>query len=662
VVQLNTNETNAPLVMSVSNEATLATYDPNFRDYAPLPGSTTLTFQPSQFSQCSGQPCVLAIIQAPDILKQGPGGGYPDLTQPITLTVQIGNNEPATAQVALDPPPVMLVHGLWGTSSSLANVQSYLSQQASFASLPSYFMDAIQYTNDIAFDDSTVEQVVTNAIQNFTTSLTDDNIAFGRIDVVAHSMGGLVARHYSSTSGYVGSQNRQLGYFHSVAVIDTPEAGSLLATFLVNNATVGFSKHASSLAKLVKKKGCGTATTVSGCFATNGENLAPPGQPVTAGAVYSLEPTSPNIMALPPAAIPNAKQFVISANVSQDDNPLDDPNALVFELNWLISATCPGAPCCPTKSTPTPTVATILGDASNDAIVTILSQLSGCASSCSETHLTGLAHTAPPDAGYYSHWVLDYSNVLTSTEVSQFGFCFLENIECPLAKPPSVTSISDGQRFVRIQLARAAEDAELQPEVKRISIAPLGQLTMGTAFPLRVHYPVAKIKSVFVREFNGTDSGLTGFNVPVGALQDGQGVIRIVPLLKGKVKFIINVEYADGAYEVREFTAAVSLPHEPPKEFWADYMQRSMPGLRGRNGAVMGSDGILQPVVVFASAPDKVVFLRGLASFQVVPNDDAPVVEMHANGSFTPLRPGIARVEVHFGSFTTQVEIVVRPK
>jgi hypothetical protein len=235
-------------------------------------------------------------------------------------------------------------------------------------------------------------------------------------------------------------------------------------------------------------------------------------------------------------------------------------------------------------------------------------------------------------------------------------------MECPIAKPPSVTSIGDGQRFVRIQLARAADDAELQPEVKRLSIAPLGQLTMGTAFPVRVHYPAAKIKSVFVREFNGTDSGLTGFNVPVGALQDGQGVIRIVPLLEGRVKFIINVEYADGAYEVTEFTAAVALPHERPKEFWADYMQRSMPDLRGRNGAVMGSDGILQPVVVFASAPDKVVFLRGLASFQVVPNDDAPVVEMHANGSFTPLRPGIARVEVHFGSFTTQVEIVVRPK
>jgi hypothetical protein len=75
---------------------------------------------------------------------------------------------------------------------------------------------------------------------NVTTILHEvksKGIVDGRIDVVAHSMGGLLVRAYSSgtctTTGYRSLKNRCQGQFHTIVTLDTPEAGSGLATYLL---------------------------------------------------------------------------------------------------------------------------------------------------------------------------------------------------------------------------------------------------------------------------------------------------------------------------------------------------------------------------------------------------------------------------------------------
>ena len=301
-----------PLTFTITNEATLVLYDPNYRSYPPMAGSTSVTLQPAQFQNCNGQPCVELVVQAPDILKPGPDGGLPSYTQPVTLTVTGPGVTPAQAQVTLYPPPILFLHGLWGTKASLAKVQTSVTGMAPWSGLPAAFFLSSNYDGTVAFDSSATTMSVLNDIGTIVTSLTSQQIAMGRVDVVAHSMGGLVVRHLSTASGYNGPQNRTLGAFHQIVTIDTPEAGSLLAKFLIANQNAAFSPNAGIVAQQVVSGACDGATTVGGCFA----NLK---QPVAGGAVMSLEPGSPNIGALPSGNIQNALWRAAAATVSQAD-------------------------------------------------------------------------------------------------------------------------------------------------------------------------------------------------------------------------------------------------------------------------------------------------------------------------------------------------------
>ncbi len=356
------------LTFTITNKATLVPYDPNYRSYPPMPGQTSITLQLSQFGNCAGQPCVQLVVQAPDILKVGPDGNLPNYTQPVVLTVSEPGIAPAQAQVTLYSPPIYFVHGLWGTNTDLSTIQTYISGTAPWSGLPSAFFLESAYDGNIAFDSNATESTIVSEVSGIISQLGSQQVAAGRVDVVAHSMGGLVARAFSANANYKGPQNRTLGAFHQITTVDTPEAGSLLANFLIGNQTTPFSGQASGTAKLLKRIVCKTATTVGACFNTLEK-------PVGGGAVRSLEPQSPNLANLPPANIPNAIWRDVSATVSQADDPIanGDTNALVFDIDELIAATCPGPTYCPTKKSPIPLVGLEIGDESNDGIVALTS-------------------------------------------------------------------------------------------------------------------------------------------------------------------------------------------------------------------------------------------------------------------------------------------------
>jgi triacylglycerol esterase/lipase EstA (alpha/beta hydrolase family) len=60
------------------------------------------------------------------------------------------------------------------------------------------------------------------------------------VDVVAHSMGGLVARYYLSDSGYSENPALSINPVHKLITIGTPHSGSDLATTLWNNQSKSF--------------------------------------------------------------------------------------------------------------------------------------------------------------------------------------------------------------------------------------------------------------------------------------------------------------------------------------------------------------------------------------------------------------------------------------
>ena len=84
--------------------------------------------------------------------------------------------------------------------------------------------------------EQTSTQALASELSKLYGYLDNDKIVGGRIDLVVHSMGGLVARNFSSTQlshyAYTNLRNRYLGVFRDVVTLDTPETGSALAYYL----------------------------------------------------------------------------------------------------------------------------------------------------------------------------------------------------------------------------------------------------------------------------------------------------------------------------------------------------------------------------------------------------------------------------------------------
>jgi hypothetical protein len=671
LIAIETNETSAPLTLTVTNEATLVQYDPNFRSYPPKPGTATLVIQPSQFITINGSLYGVGILQAPDILQRGADGNLPNYTQPIVVTAQIGSSPPAQTQAALDPPPVLFVHGLWGNQDSLSAVQTYMAGQAPWNGVPAGFLNVFKYENDAAFDSASIETAVEDEISLISATLSNAQVAWGRLDIVAHSMGGLVVRHYSGASGYQGPQNRTLGAYHQIITINTPEVGSLLANFLIQNYTVEFNTSAGPIPKLVKHFACPAASskTVQACFGEMKENLAPPGQPIESGAVYSLEPDGPslqNLMSLPPD-IPNTVWRALGSTITQNDNPLKpypkQANALLFGLDNLIAATCPGQSYC---SPSIQTVGDILNDDINDGIVTLASQTAQCTAPCQTFLVENVAHTSSQVKYDEQKWILNYGSVLTDFDVKSATACYLAGTcpngpaRRPIARAALPSDLKpDGARYA------SADESSLPREVRRLQTRLPQHITMGVPFQLAVRAPRSLVAVARVTELDDGGNGVDEFEVPIKSAADGQTYVEIPPLLMGEVTFDIRVFYKDDAYTVESLSAQVGPPTVAPAAFWVDSgLDDRNPGRRypgPRLSGVPGRRGLLQPDILLACAPHQYIDLKHRATFRVLPSDGPPVVSIDADGTYLPLRVGTATIEVGFAGFTAREEMAVRP-
>src|SRR5277367_6932416 len=127
-----------------------------------------------------------------------------------------------SATLTLTPPPVVLVHGLWGDETSLKDLQAYLLATAPWKK--SGLVEPICYSLYLVFDaakdplsgngdscEVTSKTALDREIGHLMTVLDNRHIAGGRVDVVAHSMGGLVVRHFSAQPEYSGTRDRRQG-------------------------------------------------------------------------------------------------------------------------------------------------------------------------------------------------------------------------------------------------------------------------------------------------------------------------------------------------------------------------------------------------------------------------------------------------------------------
>jgi len=167
-----------------------------------------------------------------------PGLIAPEVNHLVTFRADFtptgGDSQPVEpANLNLTRPPVLLIHGLWadaaGTWNEMKGTRFKLLQAGYDVRLLDY-----KGTNADFFANNT--PLIVNQIESELRPLRAAGIAATRLDVVGHSMGGiltrLAAQSSAGTSSFFGAQTFGKGYVRRLITLDTPHLGSGLANAL----------------------------------------------------------------------------------------------------------------------------------------------------------------------------------------------------------------------------------------------------------------------------------------------------------------------------------------------------------------------------------------------------------------------------------------------
>lgn len=540
----------ADVTLSTNNGTTLLPYDPAFLTKAPgTGGGKSLTIPAKNLTRVGTKYYAAALVQAPAV-----GATY-NVSYLITVkAVQGSASQPVTMK--LEVPPVILVHGLWGDASSLKDLKTYLLATPQWQKTG--LVHAICYSQYLAFDaakdplsnggdacEVTSTTALNQEIAHLVTILDTRHVVGGRIDVVAHSMGGLVVRYYSAQEQYRSPRNRNQGVFHEIVTIDTPEYGSALATFLYYHASA--KRHASfgSGPYNLWEAECDSGDTVKTCFNKLGMPLASPSLALDSGAVYSLIPGGASIRAAPDARIPGATWRAVTAIWPQTDSR---SSLLRSVMNTLIRAIY-------YDNQTAPDTSSILGTLDNDVVVKKTSQHGDAQGSY---NFRDLAHTKTPHPSVFSAFFDGGNqNVEESSSVNRLIGCWLANLgsmtcsRVPKAagenEAPLVASTAPVARF-------AASD--------RLAVdAPGRGPQFGVPFDLPLHFSSPVSRTVFVSQSDAHGEIPSGSGKATMTPQSGAtSSVRITPQRFGPMTFTIAASFTDGGVAVKRFTATVRPP------------------------------------------------------------------------------------------------------
>ncbi len=122
--------------------------------------------------------------------------------------------------------PVVFEHGLWGDYSTFLGMKNNFVDNGYYSS-ELLWADNYKATNASYFYDN--KEVVTTAINSLLSTARNFNYSAGKADVVAHSMGGLLARYYLQSDAYFQKKN-----IHKLITLNTPHFGSQIGNLLSN--------------------------------------------------------------------------------------------------------------------------------------------------------------------------------------------------------------------------------------------------------------------------------------------------------------------------------------------------------------------------------------------------------------------------------------------
>lgn len=149
----------------------------------------------------------------------------------FTPTAPRANTLAVRKTILVKRPPVLLVHGLWSDPDTWSKD---FKKPASPGTRQVEVMD-YKATNAASFDVNIPK--LGAQIADIVTRSRKDRIALTRVDVIAHSMGGLLTKGWTAVGGadgYRRADNFQAGDVHRLITLSTPHYGSQMANMLVN--------------------------------------------------------------------------------------------------------------------------------------------------------------------------------------------------------------------------------------------------------------------------------------------------------------------------------------------------------------------------------------------------------------------------------------------
>lgn len=122
--------------------------------------------------------------------------------------------------------PVIMVHGLWGSEESFEKMEDSLDLSGLYPAILTENSDYFGWNNK-SFDHN--KSVVPSAINFIFNKLRNDSFSTGKVDIITHSMGGLLARGYLQSNAYQLKQD-----IHKFIPLNAPQSGSQIGNLMTN--------------------------------------------------------------------------------------------------------------------------------------------------------------------------------------------------------------------------------------------------------------------------------------------------------------------------------------------------------------------------------------------------------------------------------------------
>jgi hypothetical protein len=304
-----------------------------------------------------------------------------------------------------------------------------------------------------------------------------------------------------------------------------------------------------------------------------------------------------------------------------------------------------------------PTINGVLGTSSNDAIVTVSSQLAGAKTGSTHT-FQGLSHTA---AGFSFPLAFSDANVLQSADINQLILCWL-------SPPVGDAGCLKALPAVREPVAAPQIASANAHYVDRLVVkAAAGLIELGMPFDLAVDVGGDGLPELQVIQ-RSEKSGPTTLPTTISRVDGNIVYLNVVPQFYGETRFQVIASYPDGGVASKDVTMAVNLPSEPPSEFHASVpisvvqLDYDNPSIRLAPWAVYANTLELYDSVpgLDEKVPRRVYLDAGYISYSIAPVADTPVVRLDpVNGIVYGLRPGTVTIIGQFGALIDKVLVTV---